>query len=142
LNSLSNIRAIIDKKDGKEVTEPPLGEWWLSQRERRQYASTTLAPGAGSRVDGRLTLWEPPTLSDRGGKRMLGHIYRVMASRDRASFRYIVRWLAYKLQNPHAMPETVLAFRGKKGAGNASTRAARRIYGLCSSLVSSPKAVI
>jgi len=68
---------------------------------------------------GRLNLWRgfamEPTSGDWG--LMQRHVYRVLAQRDRDSFKYIMRWAAWTVQNPGIPARAVLSFRGKPGVG-------------------------
>ncbi len=45
------------------------------------------------------------------------HVEDVLASGDGPLADYIIRWTAWKLQNPSAVPRVALAFRGEEGVG-------------------------
>ena len=62
----------------------PLGRWWLSHRQRRQFLGVVCEPGGGPIVDGKLNLWTgwgaEPKRGDWG--LMREHIFHVLAARD------------------------------------------------------------
>jgi hypothetical protein len=130
-------------KEGPEAKQVPLGKWWLGQKERAQYKAMRLHPETLDRdVDGYLNLWQGWSVRPWGGGwgRMRRHIWRVLANRDPASFRYIVRWAAWTIQNPDKQAEVALVFRGPKGSGKGMFgRALRRAFGQNGLHILSPK---
>jgi hypothetical protein len=116
-----------------EVIKIPAGKYWLSAPGRRSYDAVVFDPGEAMEVWGnRLNLWRGFALIPRKGcwKLLRNHIYRVLANGDRKAGRYIVKWLAWTLQNPGRPAEVVLVFRGGEGAGKGTlARALLRVFG-------------
>ncbi|MCF3592891.1 DUF5906 domain-containing protein [Rhodobacteraceae bacterium LMO-12] len=109
-------------KDGNDV-KMALGKWWLQNAARRQFHSLTFRPRDGEEVGTgatrQLNLWQgftvPPVPGD--WSLMRAHIRDVLASGDEASDSYIIRWMAWTLQNPDEPAEVALTFRGEPGTG-------------------------
>jgi hypothetical protein len=122
----SNKRVVI----GKRSIE--LGEWWLKHPRRKQYAGVTFVPCGAEVVDGKLNLWRgwgvEPKAGDWGWMRK--HMFEVLAAGDDAVDAYVMRWLAWTVQNPAERAEVALVFRGKKGTGKGTLgNALMRIFG-------------
>lgn len=122
--------------DHVRVGKLGLGSWWLSQRGRRQYAGITYRPGKkGAVVDvpGDLNLWRGFGLEPQPGdwSLMKRHILEVLASKNEDHFKYIVRWLAWAVQNPGDRAETVLVFKSEEeGSGKGTLgNTMHRIFG-------------
>ena len=115
-------------KDGKEEdAEMPVGKWWLAHPMRRQFHSLTFEPLSGEVVgadlddpDSRqLNLWTGFAVKPRPGdwSKMRAHILNVLANGDQKSADYILRWMAWTVQNPDRPAEVALTFRGEMGTG-------------------------
>lgn len=72
-----------------------------------------------------------PELAEGGSAEpMLRHIRERLADDDATHATYILRWLAYKIQNPSHRNEVALVLRGQKGAGKGIVgRLMARIFG-------------
>lgn len=110
-----------------------LGKAWLEHRSRRTYHSIVFDPDS-PRVDkmNRLNTWKGLAIDPTPGpwNRLLGHIYRVLAQRNRDAFKYIVRWSAWAIRNPGKPAEVALILRGGQGVGKGLyARALVRIFG-------------
>jgi hypothetical protein len=122
----SNKRVVI----GKRAIE--LGEWWLKHPRRRQYAGVTFAPCGDEVVEGKLNLWRGWGVEPRAGEWLLmrKHMFDVLAAGDDLVDSYVMRWLAWTVQNPSERAEVALVFRGKKGTGKGTLgNALMRIFG-------------
>jgi hypothetical protein len=113
---------IITDVTGKvqKIGAEPLAGWWLCQPGRRQYEGLGLEPnGLKVLADHRLNLWRGFGVVPKEGdwSRLRKHLRVVLASEEKRSEEYIVKWTAWKVQNPGETPEVALAFRGKKGVG-------------------------
>jgi Family of unknown function (DUF5906) len=113
---------IITDVTGKlqKVGAEPLAGWWLCQPGRRQYEGLGLEPNGPKVLGGhRLNLWRGlgvvPKEGDWSGLRK--HLRVVLASEEKRSEEYILKWTAWKVQNPGETPEVAIAFKGKKGVG-------------------------
>jgi hypothetical protein len=97
----------------------PLGKAWCLSKDRRQYEEVVLEPDKPEVVDGSLNLWRGFGVSPGHGdwRRIQDHMRYILAGGDYESYGYILRWTAWKLQNPGARSEVALVFRGGKGSG-------------------------
>ena len=122
---LANI--FVSVSDGQGAKKKAKAEqFWLSSphREEREVIFDPYQP-AGLATSGRYNLWtgfavEPrkPTTKHRP---MLRHIHQVICSRDKVKFKYLVRWLAWAVQNPHLNPETVIVLKSRRQGTGKST---------------------
>ncbi len=60
----------------------------------------------------------PGTHGAVGCKRILQHIYRLCGFRDE-EFEWLIRWIAYPLQNPGAKMDTSVVMHGAEGTGKS-----------------------
>jgi Family of unknown function (DUF5906) len=104
-----------------EVMSPqPIAPWWLAQPTRRQYDGVDLEPKGPAILKGnQLNLWREFGVRPVQGdwSLMRRHMYEVLASSDGRSEEYILRWNAWKVQNPGERAEVALNYKGKKGSG-------------------------
>lgn len=72
----------------------------------------------------------PGTQGARGCPKILNHIYRLCGHRD-DEFEWLIRWIAYPLQNPGAKMDTSVVMHGSEGPGKSLLweRVVARIYG-------------
>ncbi len=72
----------------------------------------------------------PGTQGARGCPRILQHIYRLCGRRDE-EFEWLMRWIAYPLQNPGAKMDTSVVMHGSEGPGKSIIweQVVGRIYG-------------
>jgi Family of unknown function (DUF5906) len=119
------------------------GEFWLKHPNRITYDSIAFRPNQPQVLpDNRLNLWRGFGVFPRKGswKLMHDHIYRVLAAGDPKAGLYITRWLAYAVQHPDLVGETVLVLQGNEGTGKGTlARAMLRIFGPHGLPVSQPK---
>src|SRR5690606_17181872 len=47
------------------------------------------------------------------------HIYRILCNKDKESFKYVIKWFAWMVQNPEKRAEVAIVFKGKQGAGKS-----------------------
>lgn len=105
----------------------PMGKWWLGCAHRKEYETATFEPDmpAGEyNRNGKLIFnsWEGFAVEPKKGswKYTIKHIYVVLCNKDRAKFKYVMKWLAWCVQNPGRQAEVALIFKGKKGAGKGT----------------------
>jgi hypothetical protein len=144
----SNRYAIIDVSDGRGGTRQssmPLGQWWLSHRRRRQYRGVTFLPAGPNVVNDCLNLWRGWGVEPKAGDWSLirEHIELVLAGGNQEFADYIIRWIAWSIQNPAAQAEVALVLIGAKGAGKGTlVRCLQRIFGAHAFQVTSREEVI
>lgn len=97
----------------------PLAEAWMEHPQRRQYAGMVFAPEGGAPPN-LLNLWQGFAVTPAAGD--VGPWLEVLANLvpDPISRAYVLRWLAWKVQTPGGVPDTVLIFTGAKGTGKNS----------------------
>lgn len=97
----------------------PLAQAWLSNPQRRQYEGIEFAPGQDLPAN-LLNTWQgfavEPALGDVGPWL---EVLRALVP-DESERLYVLRWLAWKVQNPGGVPDTILILRGAKGTGKNS----------------------
>ncbi|UGY27317.1 DUF5906 domain-containing protein [Bradyrhizobium septentrionale] len=132
----------VQKRTDDGVKNVEAGKSWLSSPSRITYDKVAFEPGEPEVLDGnRLNLWRGFALQPGKGtwRLLLRHIYRVLGAGDRNAGRYIVRWLAWAVQNPGSPAEAVLAFQGDEGAGKGTlARVMMQIFGAYALPVSDP----
>ena len=91
-----------------------------------------------------LNLWRGFAVVPRKGnwRLLLAHIKRVLAAGDPKAAEYILRWIAWTLQNPGRPAEAVLVFQGGEGAGKGRARVLLKIFGLHGLTISDPKLLV
>jgi hypothetical protein len=110
-----------------------LGGWWLCHASRRQYDGLDLVPNGPAVLPGnKLNLWQDWGVDEGEGDWGLirWHIENVLAGGDSVFADYIIRWCAWKFQNPGEPNEVALVLRGGKGTGKgAFAQVLMRIFG-------------
>lgn len=111
----------------------PLGAEWLKWPQRRTFAGLDLRPAAPAILPGDVVnLWRGWGVESKPGewRAMKRHLAEVVASGDRASLEYIVRWAAWAVQNPGEPAGVALVLRGDEGTGKGMfCRALRAMFG-------------
>jgi hypothetical protein len=106
----------VEVSKGKSISKPTA---WLQQPGRRQFEGVSYSPG--ERIAANvLNLWNGFAVEP-----MVGDIspWKELCScliPDPALAEWVVKWLAWRIQNLDKVPGTVLIFRGKKGTGKNS----------------------
>ncbi|WP_426410041.1 DUF5906 domain-containing protein [Bradyrhizobium ganzhouense] len=122
-----------------------LGKWWLKHRGRRQYRSVVFHPGGPQVVNDCLNLWRCWGVEGTAGDWSLiyRHIVDVVAKGNAEHAEYIIRWIAWSIQNPDRQAEVALVLIGEKGAGKGTlAECLRRIFGVHAFKVSSSEEVV
>lgn len=96
-----------------------LANAWLSHPARRQYQGAVFSPGTttGGTI---LNLWSGYAVEPIDGD--IAIWLRVLCGvvPDKGTRRYVLRWLAWKIQHPGHVPGTILLVMGGKGSGKNS----------------------
>ena len=144
----SNRTATIDVPDGRggvRQSVEALGQWWLRHRQRRQHRGITFLPGGSEIVNECLNLWQGWGVEAKAGDWSLirEHIEVVLAGGNAEFAEYIVRWIAWAVQNPAAQAEVALVLVGPKGVGKGTlVRCLQRVFGAHAFQVTSREEVI
>ena len=123
----------------------PVGQWWLTHRDRQQYRGVTFRPAGPKVVDRCLNLWQGWGVEARAGDWGLirNHIREVIAGGNKEFGDYIENWIAWSIQNPALQAEVALVLIGLKGVGKGTlVRCLQRIFGAHAFQVTSREEVI
>lgn len=136
----------VEKETEDGVKKVPAGKYWLGSTRRLSYEAVAFEPGGPDVLRGnRLNLYRGMAVEPRKGswKRLREHIYRVLANGDPKSARYIIRWLAWAVQNPGKRAEAVLVFQGDEGAGKGTLAGVMlKIFGIYGLSISEGKHLV
>jgi hypothetical protein len=96
-----------------------LSDSWLAHAQRRQYEGLVYAPGEELSAN-MLNLWQGYAVEPVAGD--VSPWLEVLAALvpNELERRYVLRWIAWKIQNPGGVPDTILIFKGAKGTGKNS----------------------
>ena len=94
----------------------PLGSAWLGWEERRTFSAYKFAPGQQT-PPGILNAYRGFGVTPQPGDITPWLIAQRGVIPDPDVSRYHVDWLAWKVQNPGAVPDTLMVIYGPKGAG-------------------------
>lgn len=108
----------------------PLFDYWMKHADRPTAFGVTMIPGGERFVDGQLNLWQGFGVEPAPGKWPLlrRHIEEVVCAGNEEHADYLLRWIAWSLQNPTKPAEVVVVLRGRKGTGKG--KLANMIAGL------------
>ena len=92
---------------------------WVQAETRRDYPNGFIFDPTGLEREGYLNLWKGWAVEPASGDWSLikRHIHEVLACSNEDHGSYIVRWIAWMLQNPHRPAEVAIVLRGEKGVG-------------------------
>lgn len=109
----------IEIAHGKTIKLIELGRWWLKHGKRNEYQTVIFDPQQQREFNNCYNLWEGYNCEPKKGswKYMRKHIWEILCNKDKEKFKYIIKWLAWAIQNPHERAETAIVFKGKEGAG-------------------------
>ncbi|MCA3186277.1 MAG: bifunctional DNA primase/polymerase [Methylobacterium sp.] len=120
--------------------EASIADLWLQSPRRRKYPGIVMDP-EGRDAGGRLNIWRGWAIAHAAGDWSLMRelIEQTLCSGEKASFDYVMRWMAFMFQRPGTSPETAIAFRGEQGTGKGTLgRALMAITGAHGITVASP----
>lgn len=114
-----NNKSVSVGRDGKgnEVYKP-LGTWWLSHPQRRQYDTVVFAPNRI--VRNAYNLWTGFSCESSEGNKheiLLDHILKNVCAGDLEHYTYLISWLARLVQEPGSPGQVAVVMRGKRGTG-------------------------
>jgi len=109
----------VETPEGKRV---PLGTWWTSHPQRRQYDGVLFDPTPGASHPGWYNLWRGWAVDPLKGdwSKMQQLIRDVLCRGDEESYDYVIRWMAHMVQHPGRPAEVALVFKGRKGSGKGT----------------------
>lgn len=111
-----------------------MAQIWFDSTERQEYEGMLLEPDDPEKViNGFINLWRGFSVTPQEGEwgLMHNHIREVLANNDQESYDYIIRWLAWCVQNPGQLAETAICLVGKQGTGKTSVgRWIMKVFGV------------
>ena len=123
---------ITTKRGATTQADVPLSQWWLTHHNRRQYRAITFWPGKDKVVNECLNLWRGWGCEPRKGDWSLirDHIEIVLAGENAEFAVYLIRCIAWAIQNPDKQAEVAVVLIGAKGSGKGTlVRLLERIFG-------------
>ena len=101
----------------------PIIKFWLAHPARRT-CKVVFEPAGHVRAD-EYNLFRGFAVTPRRGyqkqRRLLRHIFRIVCKRDKTKFKYLMRWLAWAVQNPHRHAEVVVVLMSEtEGCGKST----------------------
>lgn len=102
----------------------PVAKFWLAHPHRRTCRRIVFDPSGD--VDAQdYNLWRGFAVEPQAGfekqQRFLRHIYQIVCRRDSTKFNYLIKWLAWAVQNPHRHAEVVVVFKSEAEGSGKST---------------------
>ncbi len=102
----------------------PIAKFWLAHRDRRSCRRIVFEPSGNVHPDD-YNLWRGFAVKPKAGfqkqRRLLHHIYRIICRRNKTKFKYLMKWLAWAVQNPHRHAEVVVVFKSDAEGSGKST---------------------
>jgi hypothetical protein len=98
----------------------PVGSWWLSNPQRRQYDYLVFRPGEDE--PNAYNLWQGFGCQSISGKKheaYLEHLRVNLCQNNQAYYDYLIGWMARAVQQPDSPGETAVVLRGKSGTGKS-----------------------
>lgn len=128
--------------NGNEKQRPvELGEWWLQHPERRSFRSVTFVPGA-ELPPSVLNLWRGFAFDAIPGdcSLYLEHLRKNVCRNNDEHYQYLLRCMAYGVQNPGEPGHVAVVCRGKKGTGkNQAAEHYGKLFGRHHKVVTNPE---
>ena len=111
-----SVRVGVAKRTG-EPNFRPLGHFWLTHRDRRQYEGIVMSPDR--EMPGYLNLWRGFAVTAAPGccEKYKQHVADVICGGLPSLFEYVWGWMAAAVQHPERPAEVALAIRGPRGIG-------------------------
>jgi hypothetical protein len=102
----------------------PIAKFWLTHRDRRSCRRIVFEPSGNIHPDD-YNLWRVFVVKPKAGfqkqRRLLRHIYFIICRRDKTKFKYLMKYLAWTVQNPHRHAEVVVVFKSDaEGCGKST----------------------
>jgi hypothetical protein len=116
--SMLNARFVPGTKAGEK--QVPLSSAWLVDTGRRQYEGLVFAPPPVMVPPTLLNLWQGFAVPPIPGNVLPWLRLLVALVTGKTDRLYVLRWLAWKVQNPGGVPDTLLILKGAKGTGKNS----------------------
>lgn len=111
----------------------PLGAFWITNPNRRQYLGGVVFDPAAKHADDEYNLWRGFGLEPKPGGswgRLQDHMLKIVCGGNEEHYAYLYRWMANAVQSPWRQGEVVIVMRGEEGTGKGIVaRAMMRLFG-------------
>ena len=99
-------------------------KYWLHHAARRTCNKIVFEPG-GKVENDEYNSWRGFAILPIAGwqkqRRLLRHIFRIICRRDKAKFKYLMKWLAWAVQNPDRHAEVIIVLISNTEGSGKST---------------------
>ena len=104
-----------------DTVQKPLGAFWMKHPDRRDLSGVGFWP-EGKEPPGTLNLWRGFGCVPKKSKwpTLRRHLLEVVCGGDKAVCDYLLRLLAWKVQNPTTRPEIAIIMRSDEGTGKGT----------------------
>ena len=117
---VANIFVQPSARSGRSI---PVEKFWKESPFRHQRVIVFKPTGAIKASE--FNLWRGFAVEPREGwqqiRRLLRHILKVICRRDKEKFKYLLRWLAWAVQNPDRQAGVVIVLKGRMQGTGKST---------------------
>lgn len=109
----------VELVSGDKIRHVELGTWWVKNSQRREYQTIIFDPAKPKEYKGCYNLWGGFSVEPKKGnwKAFKKHIWKILCNKDPVKFKYVMKWFAWAIQNPHERAEVCLVFKGEQGSG-------------------------
>ena len=118
-----DVANIFVRPSGGSAKPIPVEKYWKESPKRHE-RKIVFKPGGTTEPD-EFNLWKGFGVEERKGwqkqRRLLQHIQQVICRRDKAKFKYIIRYLAWAVQNPDKHSDVVIVLKSRKQGTGKST---------------------
>lgn len=112
----------VQPSDGSN--KPIKAEKFWKEHQWRNERIIVFKPG-GTREPNEFNLWRgfgvEPCKGWQKQRRLLRHIFQIICRRDKAKFKYLIRFLAWAVQNPDKHSEVIVVLKSRKQGTGKST---------------------
>jgi hypothetical protein len=128
----------VKSSDGSN--KPTRAEKFWKEHQWRHERIIVFKPG-GTTDPSEFNLWRGFGVEPRRGwqkqRHLLRHILQIICRRDKTKFKYLIRWLAWAIQNPDKHSEVIVVLKSRKQGTGKSTLGAvmLQIFGAHGALV-------
>jgi hypothetical protein len=116
-NRYCNIKIGAGTNSRGEEVEIPIGHWWCSHPQRRQYDRIIFLPG--SQTEKSYNMWRGFGCEPAAGNcdLFLSHIRENICCGEDAKYNYLISWMANAVQNPASPGQVAVCMKGDQGTG-------------------------
>jgi hypothetical protein len=112
-------------RNGKEMKAVRLGKWWIENPGHRRYDRIAFLPGDGKIPPDTYNLWrgwavEPlaaPSRKTGGWRELKMHMLKIVCRGVPEYYKYLKRWMAYRVQHPDQQGWSAIVMKGHEGVG-------------------------